>query len=277
MNATTSKESFSRQRTDPVRPFGISFVVLAMTPLVILPLASIFFYGFNKGPIHFWEAVSAPAALYSLRLSLMTSSIATICNVLFGIIAAYVMYKYSFKGSSALMIIISLPTAIPTAVAGVALLLVWGRSGVLGRLLEYTDYQVMFTTAAIVLANIFVTFPLAFGVIKPALDNLDPSFEAAAETMGATRWQTFLYVVLPSLRGAIITGALLTFARCIGEFGSTIMVSGNKAKTMTAPLYIYAKFNEAEVESATAIAAVLAVISFAVFSLILMTRNRLDK
>ncbi|MBS1790656.1 MAG: ABC transporter permease [Acidobacteria bacterium] len=277
MNATTSNQPFSRQRTDPVRPFGIGFVVLAMMPLVILPLASIFFYGFNKGPIHFWEAVSAPAALYSLRLSLMTSSVATVCNVLFGIIAAYVMYKYSFKGSSALMIIISLPTAIPTAVAGVALLLVWGRSGIFGRLLEYTDYQVMFTTAAIVLANIFVTFPLAFGVIKPALDNLDPSFEAAAETMGANRWQTFLYVVLPSLRGAIITGALLTFARCIGEFGSTIMVSGNKAKTMTAPLYIYAKFNEAEVESATAIAAVLAVISFAVFSLILMTRNRLDK
>lgn len=260
-----------------VRPLGIGFVILAMTPLVMLPLASIFYYGFNKGPIHFWEAVSAPAALYSLRLSLMTSSVATVCNVLFGIIAAYVMYKYRFKGSSALMIIISLPTAIPTAVAGVALLLVWGRSGIFGKLLEYTDYQVMFTTAAIILANIFVTFPLAFGVIKPALDNLDPSYEAAAETMGATRWQTFCYVVLPSLRGAIITGALLTFARSIGEFGSTIMVSGNKAKTMTAPLYIYAKFNEAEAESATAIAAVLAVISFVVFSLILLTRNRLDK
>ncbi len=268
---------YSRQQTDFVRPFGIGFVVLAMMPLVILPLASIFYYGFNKGPIHFWEAVSAPAALYSLRLSLMTSTVATVCNVVFGIIAAYVMNKYNFKGGTALMIVISLPTAIPTAVAGVALLLVWGRSGVLGSLLEYTDYQVMFTTAAIILANIFVTFPLAFGVIKPALDNLDPSYEAAAETMGATRWQTFLYVVLPSLRGAIITGALLTFARCIGEFGSTIMVSGNKAKTMTAPLYIYAKFNEAEVESATAIAAVLAVISFVVFSLILLTRNRLDK
>ena len=277
MNATFNNQPYSGRQTDFVRPFGIGFVVLAMMPLVILPLASIFYYGFNKGPIHFWEAVSAPAALYSLRLSLMTSSVATVCNVVFGIIAAYVMNKYKFKGGTALMIIISLPTAIPTAVAGVALLLVWGRSGVLGSLLEYTDYQVMFTTAAIILANIFVTFPLAFGVIKPALDNLDPSYEAAAETMGATRWQTFLYVVLPSLRGAIITGALLTFARCIGEFGSTIMVSGNKAKTMTAPLYIYAKFNEAEVESATAIAAVLAVISFVVFSLILLTRNRLDK
>lgn len=277
MNATMNNRPYSGQQTDVVRPFGIGFVVLAMMPLVILPLASIFYYGFNKGPIHFWEAVSAPAALYSLRLSLMTSSVATVCNVVFGIIAAYVMNKYNFKGGTALMIVISLPTAIPTAVAGVALLLVWGRSGVLGSLMEYTDYQVMFTTAAIILANIFVTFPLAFGVIKPALDNLDPSYEAAAETMGATRWQTFLYVVLPSLRGAIITGALLTFARCIGEFGSTIMVSGNKAKTMTAPLYIYAKFNEAEVESATAIAAVLAVISFVVFSLILLTRNRLDK
>ena len=88
----------------------------------------------------------------------------------------------------------------------------------------------MFTTAAIILANIFVTFPLAFGVIKPALDNLDRSYEDAAETMGATRWQTFRYVVvLPSLRGAIVTGALLTFARSIGEFGSTIMVSGNQS------------------------------------------------
>ncbi len=277
MSSPINNRIYSGQRTDIVRPFGIGFVVLAMTPLVMLPMASIFFYGFNKGPIHFWEAVMSPAALYSLRLSLVTSSVATVCNVVFGIIAAYVMCKYNFKGSSALMIIISLPTAIPTAVAGVALLLVWGRTGIFGSLLEYTDYQVMFTTAAIILANIFVTFPLAFGVIKPALDNLDPSFEAAAETMGATRWQTFRYVVLPSLRGAIITGALLTFARSIGEFGSTIMVSGNKAKTMTAPLYIYAKFNEAEVESATAIAAVLAVISFIVFSLILLTRNRLDK
>lgn len=277
MNASMNNRPYSGQQTDLVRPFGIGFVVLAMMPLVMLPLASIFYYGFNKGPIHFWEAVSAPAALYSLRLSLMTSTVATVCNVVFGIIAAYVMNKYNFKGGTALMIVISLPTAIPTAVAGVALLLVWGRSGVLGSLMEHTDYQVMFTTAAIILANIFVTFPLAFGVIKPALDNLDPSYEAAAETMGANRWQTFLYVVLPSLRGAIITGALLTFARCIGEFGSTIMVSGNKAKTMTAPLYIYAKFNEAEVESATAIAAVLAVISFVVFSLILLTRNRLDK
>jgi len=249
-----------------------------MMPLVILPLASIFIYGFTKGPTHFWEALISPAAISSLKLSLTTSSVTTACNVVFGLIAAWVMSKYEFKGSSALMIIISLPTAIPTAVAGFALLLLWGRSGLLGQFLEHTDYQIMFTTAAIILANIFVTFPLAFGVIKPALDNLDTSYEDAAETMGASRWQTFRFVVLPSLRGAIITGALLTFARSIGEFGSTIMVSGNLAmKTQTAPLYIYAKFTEGDVEGANAIAAVLAVISFAIFSLILFTRKRLER
>jgi sulfate transport system permease protein len=265
-------------RVDMTRPLGISFIIAAMMPLVILPLASIFIFGFSKGTGHFFEAMMAPAALFSLRLSLLTSSIATVCNVVFGLIAAYFMSRHDFKGSSALMIIISLPTAIPTAVAGFALLLLWGRSGLLGQFLEHTEYHIMFTTSAIILANIFVTFPLAFGVIKPALDNLDTTYEYAAETMGASRWQTFRFVVLPSLRGAIWTGALLTFARSIGEFGSTIMVSGNLAmKTQTAPLYIYSKFNEGDIESANAIAAVLAVISFAIFSLIIFSRTRLEK
>jgi sulfate/thiosulfate transport system permease protein len=258
------------------KPVGIGLVIAAMLPLVIMPLASVFIFGLSKGPVHFWQALTAPAALFSLRLSLITSSAATLCNLVFGIIAAYVMSKYDFTGSGVLMIVISLPTAIPTAVAGSALLLLWGPYGVLGRYLEHTDIQIIFTTAAIILANIFVTFPLAFGVIKPVLDNFDRSFEDAAETMGASRWQTFRYVVLPSLRGAIITGALLTFARSIGEFGSTILVSGNLAmKTQTAPLYIYAKFNEGDIEGANAIAIVLALISFAIFSLIIFLRKQL--
>jgi sulfate/thiosulfate transport system permease protein len=260
------------------RPLGIGFILTAMLPLVMLPLASIFIYSLKEGPTHFWSALMNPVALFSLRLTLLTSSVTTVCNVLFGLLAAYVMSKYRFRGESAVTILISLPTAIPTAVAGFALLLLWGRNGLLGQFLEQTDFQVMFTTAAIILANVFVTFPLAFGVIKPALDNLDTSLEDAAATLGASRWQAFLYVILPSLRGAIITGALLTFARSIGEFGSTIMVSGNLAmKTQTAPLYIYAKFNDGDVEGANAIAAVLAIISIIVFSLILLTRKKLEK
>ena len=267
-----------RQPRDFTGGVGVGFILLAMTPLVILPLASIFIVGLSKGPVHFREALTAPAAVFALRLSIMTSAAATLCNVIFGVIAAYVTSRYRFRGSSALLVLISLPTAIPTAVAGFALLLLWGRTGLLGQFIEQTNFQIMFTTAAIILANIFVTFPLAFGVIKPALDNLDINFEAAAETMGATRWQTFRYVVLPSLRGAIVTGALLTFARSIGEFGSTIMVSGNLAmRTQTAPLYIVTKFNEGDIEGANAIAAVLAIISFAIFSLILLTRGRWNR
>ena len=267
-----------REPFDIGRPLGIGFIMTAMLPLVMLPLASIFIYSLKEGPTHFWQALMNPVALFSLRLTLLTSSVTTVCNVLFGLLAAYVMSKYRFRGESALMILISLPTAIPTAVAGFALLLLWGRNGLLGQFLEQTDFQVMFTTAAIILANVFVTFPLAFGVIKPALDNLDTSLEDAAATLGASRWQAFRFVILPSLRGAIITGALLTFARSIGEFGSTIMVSGNLAmKTQTAPLYIYAKFNDGDVEGANAIAAVLAIISIIVFSLILLTRKKLER
>ena len=267
-----------KRHFDLARPTGISLVVLAMLPLVIMPLLSIFIFGLSKGPLHFWEALVNPAAIFSLKLSLLTSSVATICNVIFGIIAAWVMTKYEFRGDSALMIVISLPTAIPTAVAGFALLLLWGPFGLIGRFLEATEWQVMFTTAAIILANIFVTFPLAFGTIKPALENFDTNLEEAAETIGASRWQAFRYVVLPSLRSAIVTGALLTFARSIGEFGSTIMVSGNMMmKTQTAPLYIYARYNDGDVEAANAIAIVLAIISFAIFSLIMIFRKRLER
>jgi sulfate/thiosulfate transport system permease protein len=273
---TSRQPAQAGRRFEVAKPIGIGLVLAAMLPLVIMPLASIFIFGMSKGPAHFWDALTAPAALFSLRLSLITSSAATLCNVAFGLLAAYVLSKHEFPGSAALMIVISLPTAIPTAVAGFALLLLWGPYGLLGQYLEQTDFQIMFTTAAIILANIFVTFPLAFGVIKPVLDNLDPTFEDAAETIGASRWQTFRFVVLPSLRGAIITGALLTFARSVGEFGSTIMVSGNLAmRTQTAPLYIFTKFNEGDIEGANAIAVVLAVISFAIFSLIILLRKRL--
>src|SRR5262247_933803 len=167
---------------DIVRPLGIGFILIAMMPLVILPLASIFIFGFGKGLDHFWEALVSPAATFSLKLSLTTSSVATVCNVIFGLIAAWVMSKYEFKGSTALMIIISLPTAIPTAVAGTALLLVWGRSGLLGQFLEHTDYQIMVAAGEIILASNFVAVPRAFGVIKSALATLDYSDAAAAET-----------------------------------------------------------------------------------------------
>lgn len=262
---------------DVVKPLSISVMIAVMLPLILLPLTSIFIFGTSNGLASFLAALTAPEAIFALQLSLVTSFWATVFNVVFGLFAAYVLSKYNFWGRNALIVIISLPTAIPTAVAGFALLLLWGPYGTLGRLLEPNGIQVMFTAWAIILANIFVTFPLAFGVIKPVFDTMNKSLEEASATMGATRWQTFWHVTLPSLRGAIVGGALLTFARAIGEFGSTILVSGNLAqKTQTAPLYIFAKFNEGQVESANAIAIVLAIFSFIIFSILFFARDWLE-
>ena len=262
---------------DIVKPLSIATMIVIMLPLVLLPLASIFIFGTSNGFASFWAALTAPEAIFALKLSLVTSFWATIFNVLFGLFAAYVLSKYNFWGRNALIVTISLPTAIPTAVAGFALLLLWGPYGTLGRLLDPQGIHIMFTAAAIILANIFVTFPLAFGVIKPVFDTMSSSLEEASATMGATRWQTFWHVTLPSLRGAIVGGALLTFARAVGEFGSTILVSGNlSSRTQTAPLYIFAKFNEGQVEAANAIAIVLALFSFAIFSILFFARDWLE-
>jgi sulfate transport system permease protein len=263
---------------DIVKPFSIGMMVIVMLPLVLLPLASIFIFGTSNGLLSFWRALKAPEAIFAMKLSLATSFWATIFNVFFGLFAAYVLSKYNFWGRNAMIVTISLPTAIPTAVAGFALLLLWGPYGTLARLFGETNVpHLMFTPYAIILANIFVTFPLAFGVIKPVFDTMSASMEEASATMGASRWQTFWYVTLPSLRGALLGGALLTFARAVGEFGSTILVSGNLAsRTQTAPLYIFAKFNEGQVESANAIAIVLALFSFAIFSILYFARDWLE-
>lgn len=263
---------------DVVKPLSIAVLVGIMLPLVLLPLISIFVFGTSSGLGTFMSALTAPEAIFALKLSLVTSFWATIFNLIFGLFAAYVLSKYNFWGRNALIVTISLPTAIPTAVAGFALLLLWGPYGTFSRIFGTENVpSIMFTAYAIILANIFVTFPLAFGVIKPVFDTMNRSLEEASATMGASRWQTFWHVTLPSLRGAIVSGALLTFARAVGEFGSTILVSGNLAsRTQTAPLYIFAKFNEGQVEAANAIAIVLALFSFVIFSILFFARDWLE-
>ena len=275
MSANLSGVRHTRGR-DIVKPLSVAVLVAMMLPLILLPLASIFIFGMSNGLMSFWHALTADDAIFALKLSFVTSFWATVFNILFGLFAAYVLSRYTFWGRNAIIVLISIPTAIPTAVAGFALLLLWGPYGILGQYFS-RDFQIMFTPYAIILANIFVTFPLAFGVIMPVLETMDRSLEEASATMGASRWQTFWHVTLPSLRGAIVGGALLTFARSVGEFGSTILVSGNlSGRTQTAPLYIFAKFNEGQVEAANAVAIVLAVFSFLIFSILFFARDWLE-
>jgi sulfate transport system permease protein len=261
---------------DVIKPLSVGVLVAIMLPLVLLPLASIFIFGTSNGLTSFWNALVEPEAIFALKLSFATSFWATLFNILFGLFAAYALSRYSFWGRNAIIVMISIPTAIPTAVAGFALLLLWGPYGLLGQFLP-REMQIMFTPYAIILANIFVTFPLAFGVIMPVLETMSKSLEEASATMGASRWQTFWHVTMPSLRGAIVGGALLTFARAVGEFGSTILVSGNLAgRTQTAPLYIFSKFNEGHVEAANAVSLVLAIFSFVIFSVLFFARDWLE-
>src|SRR4029079_9899988 len=144
---------------DVARPVSIGVVLGIMLPLVFLPLLSIFIYGTSKGLGTFWSSLTAPEAIFALKLSLVTSFWATVFNVLFGLFAAYVLSRHDFWGRNAVIVTISLPTAIPTAVAGFALLLLWGKYGMIGKFFS-EDQQIMFTPYAIILANIFVTFPL---------------------------------------------------------------------------------------------------------------------
>jgi sulfate transport system permease protein len=248
----------------------VGLLVLFLLPLLLMPLAAVFTFAFKGGWRAFVQALASPDALFALRFSIMIASITTALNAVLGTYTAYVLARYRFPGNRILTIIVNLPVAIPTVVVGTSLLLLWGPIGLFGRALEPLGLQPMFMPAGVVLAHLFVTFPYMLGSVKPVLDQLDVTYEEAAFTIGCSRWQTFRFVILPALRGGLLTGALLTFAHSLGEFGATVLVSGNlRLRTQTAPLYIFAQFEAGNVASANAVAAVLALLSFVIFFLLL--------
>jgi sulfate ABC transporter permease subunit len=255
-----------------------TMLVLVLLPLLLLPMAAVFIFAFRGGPGGFFAALKAPDAQFALRFSLVMAFATAAVNAVLGTFAAYVLSKYQFPGKRALNIVVNLPVAIPTVVVGTSLLLLWGPIGLLGRLLEPLGLQPMFTPVGVLLAHLFVTFPYMLGAVKPLLDELETTYEEAAYTIGASRWQTFWHVILPALRGGLFSGTLLTFAHSLGEFGATVMVSGNlRLRTQTAPLYIFAQFEAGNIASANAVAAVLAVLSFVIFFFLLRYTVRQTK
>ncbi len=253
----------------------VAFLFLVLLPLILMPLAAVFVFAFKSGPGTFLNSLRDPDAQFAMRFSLLIAFGTAVVNAVLGTFAAYVLSKYRFTGERALGIVVNLPVAIPTVVVGTSLLLLWGPIGLLGRLIDPLGLQPMFTPAGVLLAHLFVTFPYMLGAVKPVLDELETTYEEAAQTIGANRWQTFRWVLLPALRGGIFTGALLTFAHSLGEFGATVMVSGNlRLRTQTAPLYIFAKFEAGNIAQANAVAAVLALLSFLIFFALLRSPRR---
>lgn len=246
-----------------------------LLPLVLMPLAAIYVFAAQGGWPAFWQSLNQPDALFALRFSLMIAFSTAVINGVLGTYTAYVLTEYDFHGRQALTVLVNLPVAIPTVVVGTSLLLLWGPIGLLGRYLDPLGLQPMFTPIGVLLAHLFVTFPYMVGAVKPVLEELDRTYEEAAYTIGANRWQTFRYVILPALRGGLFSGTLLTFAHSLGEFGATVLVSGNlRLRTQTAPLYIFAQFEAGNVESANAVAAVLATLSFVLFFLLLRATDQ---
>ena len=261
------------RQSSPLVPVGL--LVLVLLPLLLMPLAAVFVFAFNGGLNAFLAALSDGDAQFALRFSLLIAFVTATLNAALGTFAAYVLSKYHFVGEKPLSIIVNLPVDIPTVVVGTSLLLLWGPIGLLGRALGPLGLQPMFTPVGVVLAHLFVTFPYMLGVVKPLLDELEATYEEAAYTIGASRWQTFRHVILPALRGGLFSGALLTFAHSLGEFGATVLVSGNlRLRTQTAPLYIFAQFEAGNVANANAVAAVLATISFMIFFMLLRYTRR---
>jgi sulfate/thiosulfate transport system permease protein len=248
----------------------VGLLVAVLLPLILLPLAAVFVFAFREGPADFLQALLAEDAQFALRFSLLIAFLTAAINAVLGTFAAYVLAKYRFPGKGPLTIAVNLPVALPTVVIGTSLLLLWGPIGLLGRFLEPFGLQPMFTPVGVLLAHLLVTFPYMLGAVKPLLDELEVTYEEAAYTLGAGRWQTFRYVILPALRGGLFSGTLLTFAHSLGEFGATVMVSGNlRLRTQTAPLYIFAQFEAGNVAQANAVAAVLAALSFLLFFFLL--------
>ena len=257
-----------------VRHLGLRGAAVAyLAAMVVVPIAAIVASGFGDGLTSFRTALANPSAWPAIRLTLLTAAAATLLNAVMGTLLAWVLVRYRFPGRRALSAIVDLPMAIPTLVTGLMLLTLYGPNSPIGRVLEGGGLQVAFTAIGILLALCVVTLPLVVRQVQPVLLELDPAEEEAAATLGAGAWLSFRKVVFPAIRPAIVGGALLTFARCIGEFGSVVLISGNlSGRTLTAPVFIFQLANQFRPAEAAAIATLMFAISFA---LVLVTTRLL--
>ncbi len=247
--------------------FGLTlgYTMVYLSLLVLIPLSAVFIRSFGLGWGHFWDVVTAPRVMASLRLSFGASLIAALINVAFGLIVAWVLVRYAFPFKRLIDAMVDLPFALPTAVAGIALTALYAPNGWLGFWLKSWGIQVAFTPLGIIVALTFIGLPFVVRTLQPVLEDLDKEVEQAAATLGASAVQAFARVILPALWPALLTGFALSFARAVGEYGSVIFIAGNMPmKSEIAPLLIVTKLEQYDFAGATAIAVIMLVFSFAI-------------
>jgi len=242
--------------TGSVGPLGLAIAVLWLSVIVLLPLAALTFHAFGDGWSGFWNAVTAPAALASLRVTVVVSVVVALINVVMGTLVAWVLVRDDFPGKSIVNALIDLPFALPTIVASIVLLALYGPDSPIGIHLNATQ-------PGLVVALAFVTLPFVVRSVQPVLIEADREVEQAAASLGADNWTTFRRIVLPTLAPAILSGGGLAFARAIGEYGSVVLIGGDIPRhTQVASQYIQQQIEVDRPANAAAVSVILLVISF---------------
>jgi sulfate/thiosulfate transport system permease protein len=239
--------------------------------IVLIPLAAVVWKSTGGGLEGFWAAVTSPAAVAALKLTFGAAVVVALVNAVMGTLIAWVLVRDRFRGQGLVNAVIDLPFALPTIVAGLTLLALYGPNGPFG-------VDVAFTRTAVVLALLFVTLPFVVRTVQPVLLELDREMEEAAASLGAGRIQVFRRILFPNLLPAILSGVALAFARAIGEFGSVVLISGNLPfDTEVASVYIFGRIESGDPHGAAAVSVVLLLISLATLLLIGGIRRRVTR
>ncbi|HYT28091.1 MAG TPA: ABC transporter permease [Ktedonobacteraceae bacterium] len=239
-----------------------------------IPLAALII---REPPAMLWQAIQQPEAIEALQLSIVTTCISTLLSVVFGLPVAYILARLRFRGRAFLETLVTMPTVLPPVVAGVALLITFGRFGLLGRYLSPLGITLPFTTVAVVMAQMFVSAPFFINSAKAGLEQLDRRYELAAYTLRASPLYTFRRVVLPLIRPALLAGAGLAWARALGELGATITFAGNfPGITETTPIAVYIAA-ESDLDAAVSLSVVLLAVSFGVLLALRLGRSSIHE
>ena len=252
----------------------LAYTLIYLTIIVLIPIAALFSRAARLGLGGVIAAALEPRAFASLKVSFGVSIAATAVDVVFGVIVAWTLTRYRFPGRRLLDAAVDLPFALPTAVAGIALSSLYAPNGAFGAPLAKLGVKIAYTPWGILVALVFVGLPFVVRTLEPIIEELELELEEASATLGASRWRTLRRVLAPQLTPAILTGAALAFARGVGEYGSVIFIAGNIAYVSEiAPLTIIVKREEYNYDGATAIAAIMLVVSFATLFVINATQS----
>lgn len=266
---TTVKLNHSSLKEPKVVQWLLTFIALAFLALfLVLPLITIFMTAFQKGLETYLAAITNPDALAAIKLTLIVVLITVPLNAVFGVVAAWLITKFDFKGKNILITLIDLPFAVSPVIAGLVFILLFGAQGLFGEWLFNQDIKIVFAIPGIILATLFVTLPFVAKELIPLMQAQGSAEEEASLTLGASGFKTFFLVTLPNIKWGLLYGIILCNARAIGEFGAVSVVSGHiRGMTNTMPLHIEILYNEYQFAAAFAVASLMSVL--AIFTLII--------